>query len=214
MPIIRRFTGGGTVVTDSGTIYGTIISNKDDAKGSPIYPRDVMKWTEEFYRPVFNKLSRTGENFVLNEHDYCYGNLKFGGNAQSISRDRWVHHTSFLWDYKGENMSLLTIPENRPAYRQDRDHKLFLTKLKDHVGTSLFSSSLYPSPGFEVVPDAIETYLRSFGATEIVPTSLEEVRDFCKMTLQKDLQLRGSHWVTLPALEEKATLIEPSKIMM
>lgn len=84
--------------------------------------------------------------FTLNEHDYCLGARKFAGNAQAISRERFVHHTSILWSFKEENMRLLTLPEKRPAYRADRKHEDFLTPLKDHFRGISSSSSLSSSP--------------------------------------------------------------------
>jgi len=62
-----------------------------------------------------------------------FGPLKFGGNAQSIVKDRWLHHTSFLWDFQRPNMDYLTLPERRPEYRRDRSHGFFLTRLKEHT---------------------------------------------------------------------------------
>ena len=52
-----------------------------------------------------------------------------GGNAQTIVKNGWLHHTSFLWDYQPENMEYLTLPKKRPDYRQDRAHDDFLVKL-------------------------------------------------------------------------------------
>jgi hypothetical protein len=48
------------------------------------------------------------------------GERKFGGNAQAITSRRWLHHTSFLWDYQPASMELLTNPAKQPAYRQAR----------------------------------------------------------------------------------------------
>jgi lipoate-protein ligase A len=50
--------------------------------------------------------------------DYVYGEHKFGGNAQSITKGRWVHHTSLLWDFHPPNMELLKFPPKSPHYRQ------------------------------------------------------------------------------------------------
>ena len=49
--------------------------------------------------------------------DYAFSHRKFGGNAQSITKNRWVHHTSFLWDYDVKNMDYLKIPKRAPEYR-------------------------------------------------------------------------------------------------
>jgi len=74
-----------------------------------------------------------GGMFSLQDVDYCFGDLKVGGNAQSITRGRWVHHTSFLADYKQEDMDLLSLPQNRPEYRGDRTHSQFLTTLRQEM---------------------------------------------------------------------------------
>ncbi|KAH8099245.1 lipoate-protein ligase [Aureococcus anophagefferens] len=59
-----------------------------------------------------------------------------GGNAQCISKDKWIHHTSFLWDYDPEHMAFLALPAKRPEYRGDRDHGAFLSRLRDHAATA------------------------------------------------------------------------------
>jgi lipoate-protein ligase A len=50
-----------------------------------------------------------------------------------MRKNRWVHHTSFLWDYKPENMDALLLPQKRPAYRGERPHEAFLCRLH-HYG--------------------------------------------------------------------------------
>ena len=66
--------------------------------------------------------------------DYALGERKFGGNAQAISKDRWVHHTSFLWDYVPERMELLKHPSRAPDYRAGRDHSDFIVPLRQVAG--------------------------------------------------------------------------------
>lgn len=70
------------------------------------------------------------EGFSVKENDYCWGDRKIAGNAQAIVKDRWLHHTSFLWDYRREHMALLQEPERQPQYRGERKHDKFLTPLK------------------------------------------------------------------------------------
>ena len=50
--------------------------------------------------------------------DYTFGERKFGGNAQAITKQRWLHHTSFLWDFDDRNMALLKHPSQVPEYRK------------------------------------------------------------------------------------------------
>jgi len=45
----------------------------------------------------------------LRENDYVLGPRKMGGNAQSIIKNRWVHHTSFLWDFDVLKMRYLKV---------------------------------------------------------------------------------------------------------
>ena len=56
IPLIRRFTGGGTVIVDQSTIFNSFIMNADEAQTQP-YPRNIMSWTESIYRPVFTRLT-------------------------------------------------------------------------------------------------------------------------------------------------------------
>ena len=201
--VLRRFSGGGTVVVDAGTLFaGFVLNQRDVAPERPLFPRDIMRWSEGVYAPVFARTFGAGgagagargaavaaaagahgaaaaalgapdgasaafgarpslpaaaqapaatpaaaaspfspfpaasaaaataaPSFSLREHDYCWGDRKVGGNAQSVSRDRWVHHTSFLWDFDERNMQLLRLPERRPDYRRDRAHGDFVAAL-------------------------------------------------------------------------------------
>lgn len=65
--------------------------------------------------------------------DYVFKDVKFGGNAQAISKRRFVHHTSLLWRFDPDRMALLQHPARTPEYRQGRPHHRFITPLQDHV---------------------------------------------------------------------------------
>ncbi|XP_073121616.1 uncharacterized protein [Henckelia pumila] len=134
IPVIRRYTGGGTVIVDHGTIFVTFICNKDAISGLQSYPQPIMSWSSLLYKEVFQGIG----DFTLRENDYVLGNRKFGGNAQSITKDRWVHHTSFLWDYEMNRMDYLKLPKRAPQYRQARDHLEFICRMKDYMTRSDF----------------------------------------------------------------------------
>ncbi|XP_043690467.1 uncharacterized protein LOC122641327 isoform X2 [Telopea speciosissima] len=134
VPVVRRFTGGGTVVVDPGTIFVTFICNKDAVPNVELYPRPIMSWSGLIYEDVFRGIA----DFHLCENDYVFGNYKFSGNAQSISRRRWIYHTSFLWDYKDRNMACLKVPRRAPEYRSARSHVEFVCRMKDYLSTSDF----------------------------------------------------------------------------
>mmetsp|Transcript_1239 Transcript_1239/g.1586 ORF Transcript_1239/g.1586 Transcript_1239/m.1586 type:complete len:304 (+) Transcript_1239:80-991(+) len=143
--IVKRFSGGGTVVLDHNSIWTTFIGRKSDFPEVEAFPRHIMAWTaNEIFGPLFAKLKQKVvlspaydkdslnaniPDFELLENDYILGKKKMGGNAQSIVKDGWLHHTSFLWDYESKNMGYLSLPAKRPDYRGNRAHDEFLVKL-------------------------------------------------------------------------------------
>lgn len=126
IPVIKRCSGGGTVIVDENTFFITFIMAKDHID-IPAFPEKILRWSANLYVDAWQI-----PDFHLKENDYCIGDKKCGGNAQYITKDRWLHHTSFLWDYKGRNMNYLRFPDKRPKYRGDRLHADFLTRLKPH----------------------------------------------------------------------------------
>lgn len=125
VPLIRRFSGGGCVVIDETTLFVTLLCNQK-AVPIPPFPQQILNWTETLYSPLFKT------PFQLRENDYVLENRKCGGNAQYILKNRWLHHTSFLWDYCPKKMELLKMPPKIPSYREKRDHHDFLCTLKEH----------------------------------------------------------------------------------
>lgn len=126
IPVIKRFSGGGTVVVDENTLFVTFIFQKE-SQSFPSYPEPIMRWTEEIYKDVFPL-----PHFSLRENDYVIGEKKCGGNAQYIKKDRWLHHTSFLWSFESEKMDYLLHPPKSPQYRAGRKHTDFLCTLENH----------------------------------------------------------------------------------
>ncbi len=129
LPLIRRFSGGGTVIVDEDTFFVSFICNQADLN-VPSYPHCVFQWSEKFYSLVFKDL-----NFKMVENDYVIENRKFGGNAQYMRKDRWLHHTSLLWSYDPKKMRYLQMPHKTPAYRERRSHEEFLCSLKSYMNS-------------------------------------------------------------------------------
>ena len=129
IPVIQRFSGGGTVIIDEQTVFISFIVSKNTIPIMP-YPEPILQWMEKLYIRSWNI-----PEFKLLENDFVVGSLKCGGNAQYIQKDRWLIHTSFLWDYQKENMDYLRMPAKRPIYRQDREHNDFLCRLKSFFPT-------------------------------------------------------------------------------
>ncbi len=154
IPIIRRFSGGGTVVVDEQTCFYSLIGNRS-MLNFPCYPQELLRWTERLYTPAFS-----GIDFALRDNDYVIGNNKFGGNAQYITKDRWLHHSSLLWNYDFNLMDYLLIPPKMPAYREQRSHASFLCKLCDHFPSKeIFKSKMLSAiqAQFTLIPTAWES---------------------------------------------------------
>ena len=125
IPVIRRFSGGGTVFIDADTFFVTFIFSKS-ANVAPHFPEKIMQWTADIFSKAWDI-----PGFALLENDFIIQDRKCGGNAQYIQKDRFLQHTSFLWNFNSANMGYLSLPEKRPKYRVDRSHAEFLCKLKD-----------------------------------------------------------------------------------
>ena len=95
--MIKRFTGGGTVVVDRDTQFVSIILNRDAVPGLELFPAPLMRWTGELYGGEQNPhaVFRDVPGWRLRENDYVVGDLKVGGNAQSIAKDRWLRSHQF-----------------------------------------------------------------------------------------------------------------------
>jgi lipoate---protein ligase len=129
VPIIKRFSGGGCVAVDSSTSFVSIICNVED-NAPQSFPQDVARWNADIYNSFLKHL-----DFRLLENDYVLGEKKFGGNAQYLTKNRWLHHSTLLWDYHLELMALLKIPAKQPKYRDHRPHSDFLCRLNEHFSS-------------------------------------------------------------------------------
>lgn len=141
-PIIRRFSGGGAVVVDEHTLFSTLILRKDAVPCS-LAPDAIMSWSYQLYAQAFASVP-----LCLEEHDYVLEGRKVGGNAQCFTKDRFLHHTSFLWDFSPEMMKVLQQPRRQPHYRNNRSHEMFCTQLKERfVSKDYFFSSVVATLG-------------------------------------------------------------------
>lgn len=127
LAIIRRFSGGGTVYVDHGTHFVTWICNAKHV-GVGCCPAKIHEWGAHFFSSAMPTL-----DVLYRENDYVIGDSKWGGNAQYLCRDRWLHHTSILWDYDEAKMQCLLVPQKMPKYRQNRSHADFLCRLSDYL---------------------------------------------------------------------------------
>jgi lipoate-protein ligase A len=138
VPLIRRFSGGGTVFIDENTYMISWICNSA-CSSVECSPTHVHEWIKFFYQSALSTL-----DIQLRENDYVIKDRKFGGNAQYFRKHRWLHHSSLLWDYNPQNMDYLLMPPKMPQYRQKRMHDHFLCRLKDFLPSQIdFEMSIF-----------------------------------------------------------------------
>lgn len=193
IPIVRRFTGGGTVYVDHDTLFcsmiapfdmlksctqfGLIANDNDNQDSSDTkhtvfqpYPKDLLHYTSLFWRRLFERQYGI-HDFALQENDFAFGALKFGGNAQYITGGntrRWLQHTSFLWDYEQKYMDrYLKLPKKIPEYRQNRAHGDFLCKLKDRLHSTTMMAMVEEGQGQERAYKNGKSELMESGGTEV-----------------------------------------------
>lgn len=71
IPVIRRFSGGGTVFVDEETLFISFILQKE-MLSIPLFPSAILAWFENFYRPIFNR-----GDFALKENDFVFGERRW-----------------------------------------------------------------------------------------------------------------------------------------
>jgi lipoate-protein ligase A len=155
IPLIQRFSGGGTVIVDENTLFISFIFQKE-MHDFELFPTAILNWAGDL---VHRSLDLP--NFLIQESDFALNNKKIGGNAQYIKKDRFLHHTSFLWDFHPKNMSYLLHPPKEPAYRKGRPHTDFLTTLSPHLTKQEFEDRFIYSLS-EIYPTTLNHPLPSF----------------------------------------------------
>lgn len=137
IPLIKRFTGGGTVFVDQKTVFVSFIFS-NNLINIELFPENIIKWAESFYKNVFEL-----KTFNANENDFAINDKKIAGNAKYIKKDRFLLHTSFLFDYDIEKINAyLHFPKKAPKYRDNRSHENFLTPLKNYISKEKFIKNI------------------------------------------------------------------------
>lgn len=188
IPVIRRFSGGGTVFVDENCYFMSLLTNAKDIglklfEGKYIGPREIMQFTDDLLSPVFDGV--TDLEFTVLEHvDYVLWDekdvksaKKIAGNAQKISKDKFDHHTSWLWKYDIEQINkYLAVPplKKQPEYRNNRSHEEFLLPLSElfHSDIAQFEEILVQQLGtyFEIEEIQWEDLVEIAGDLKTNPT--------------------------------------------
>ena len=130
VPVLRRFSGGGTVVHSPGQLCFSFFL--------PFALHPSLRTVEGSYRLVFSLVERAlsalgVEGLAFREPcDFALDDRKVSGNAQRRGRRFLLHHGTLLVDCDPAPLGrFLNEPDEAPAYRRGRSHRDFLTTLKN-----------------------------------------------------------------------------------
>jgi lipoate-protein ligase A len=165
VPILRRCTGGGTVLQGPGCLNFSLILKIQPG------PLSSLTGTTAFimkrHREVLTSLL-SGKIHVQGTSDLTQGAFKFSGNAQRRRKNALLFHGTFLLGLDIALVEeLLPIPERKPAYRRQRSHKDFLMNL------NVRSIQL---------KEALKKCWKAEGTLEAIPT--EQIRKLAKEKYQ------------------------------
>jgi lipoate-protein ligase A len=138
VPILRRCSGGGTVVQGPGCLNYSLVLRIDDsgATGSIAGTNQlVMHRIRQAIQNVLDSQNnlppdQTGTVEVLGHTDLTLNRVKFSGNAQRRRRRALLFHGTLLVSFDlGLIDALLRMPSQQPEYREGREHAAFVRNL-------------------------------------------------------------------------------------
>ena len=128
VPILRRLSGGGTVLQGRGCLNYTLILDRE---------KSVLKNIGATFRYVLNRHRKliaalTGLNVVVEGiSDLTMNGRKFSGNAQYRKARYALVHGTFLLNFDLAQIErYLRLPIKQPEYRRHRSHSDFVTNLR------------------------------------------------------------------------------------
>ncbi len=154
VPVLRRCSGGGTVLQGSGCLnYSLILRIPPSGPLAHIVETTchIMTRHRQALETVIGKPVE-----IKGDSDLALNGMKFSGNAQRRKRRALLFHGTFLLGMDVPFMEeVLNSPSRQPAYRADRSHSRFVANLDispDRIKEALtktwnaFERSPAPSP--------------------------------------------------------------------
>lgn len=128
IPVLRRCSGGGTVLQGPGCLNYALILKIEPQGPCRTIPR-TNAFILERHRQLFEQLLGRPVS-IRGDTDLALGDRKFSGNAQRRPAGWLLFHGSILLDLDLQLLEeLLPIPPRQPDYRNQRSHQDFLINL-------------------------------------------------------------------------------------
>ena len=129
VPILRRTSGGGTVLLGPGCLMYSLLLSYER--------RPHLRALDQAHHEVLSTLA-TAINRLLPQlnceprgtSDLVSGNRKFSGNSLRCKRNFLLYHGTLLYDFDLPRIEqLLKPPSRQPEYREQRRHRDFVMNL-------------------------------------------------------------------------------------
>jgi lipoate-protein ligase A len=153
IPVLRRCTGGGTVLQGPGILNYSLILRIDESGPCHSTPA-TNQFILERHRDALASLVLAPVEW-RGQSDLAVGGLKFAGNAQRRHRRYLLFHGSFLLHLDLELLEkVLPLPSRQPDYRVNRSHSDFLINLRvpDHTIKTALSKAWNATEPLDPVP--------------------------------------------------------------
>ena len=127
IPILRRATGGGTVLQGPGCFNYALVDRIESGQALNVGATNdaVMGRVRDALQPLLG-----GEVAIQGHTDLTWRGLKFSGNAQKRRSRFFLFHGTVLIDFDLELVArVLRAPSKEPAYRAKRSHREFITNV-------------------------------------------------------------------------------------
>lgn len=127
--VVRRMTGGGAVYHDNGNLCYTVIAP---------YDPNVDNY-KKFTAPVIEYLNELGVPAEFSgRNDITVLGKKISGNAQTVFKDRIMHHGTLLFDTDGEVLSKALNPNKlKMESKGIKSVRARVTNIKEHLKSEL-----------------------------------------------------------------------------
>ncbi|MEY2429931.1 MAG: lipoate---protein ligase [Verrucomicrobiota bacterium] len=137
IPILRRCTGGGTVLQGPGVLnYSLMLRIGDSVHSIPATNGFILSRHRAALAEVLGAVVE-----MRGQTDLAIGGLKFSGNAQRRRKRFIIFHGSFLLNLDFDLLEkILPMPSRQPDYRANRSHSDFLMNL--HVPANTIKAAL------------------------------------------------------------------------
>ncbi|HEY5542285.1 MAG TPA: lipoate--protein ligase family protein [Candidatus Binatia bacterium] len=128
IPILRRISGGGTVMQGPGCLNYSLILRSGARQLKNI--GDTFTYVLQRHRLLVNEICRAKNVRIQGMSDLTIDGRKFSGNAQYRKSSCVLVHGTFLLSFDLKLIDeYLSLPAKQPAYRKARPHLEFVANL-------------------------------------------------------------------------------------